>query len=141
MGIFGIAVLFFAVTALPLWLMLSGKRKLPPRGEEATPVGYWIAGSLLFVAASAAVIVLIAGFLLPGLEIIPPNWLTQVRIWIPPGRGSRNPPALLKPDDIDMTILMSSIAIVVLCFGAFLIKEGFARRANSGRFERRKVRA
>lgn len=118
--------LFLAAVSLPLYVFYFSKPR-PPPANDASPEASWVLGGLLVSAASWVLMVVGIGYLLPGLTLIPTNWLTEIQIRLPHGKGARlpHPPsAPLRTADTDMSLVISAIAFVMLCLGLLAIIRG-----------------
>jgi hypothetical protein len=120
--------LFLVVVGLPLWSLFAGRGESPT--VDSPPLAYWIAGVLVAAPAFTVLVVIVLGFLLPAYGVIARNRLTDVPIWLPPPKGSRDPATLVTASDVGASWLLAAIAATLLVFGLIVIKKGFERKRS-----------
>lgn len=121
---------------VPLYYLSHGQivePKFRADHKDAAPSTYVVLGSLVAIPSLLATLVLVGGFLLPGLGLAKENRWTRFELRIPM-RGT-GPRQILTPGDIDVVLLMSTITFALSAMGGYLIWRGltryWARRPNN----------
>ncbi len=132
--VIGAVLLACAIRYLVLPLSARSSRPRRPPGPPAAthPRACLFFGTLIGALASWAALILVGGFLLPGLDLIARNDFSTYQIWIPPGQHSTRGPSMVHPEDTDLIVFMLSFVTAISFVGAYLISLGLrARRSKS----------
>lgn len=123
------AVIFLVIcVVVPIYIVRSTSQKKPEQlqgaSKESSPIAYIVVGTLLAIPAGTAWIIVCSGYLLPGLEMMKPNFLSEITIHKPNKGGPR---IALRLQETETSFLLTLFSLFFLLFALFLIFRGIRR--------------